>query len=191
VKAVDAEKNTITIADMQWKPETGKDLPGAGGEDTFPVAKDAGIEIDDKPGQLAGLPVGTQVGLGLYVDRKTVRRMNAGGPGVEGVVKAVDAEKSTITIGETRWLPGTGKDLPASGGEETFSAAKDARVEIDGKAGKLAGLPAGTQVRLNLSVDRKTVNRIQGQGPGAGGMVKAVDAGGKGSINRGPAANSE
>jgi RNA polymerase sigma factor (sigma-70 family) len=178
VKAVDAEKNTITITDTRWNSGTGKDLPGDGGEETFPVAKDAGIEIDGKPGKLAALPAGTQVTLKLSVDRKSVRWIGAQGPGVDGVVKAVDAEKSTITIAEMRWLPGTGKDLPADGGEETFAVAKDAKIEIDGKPAKLAALSTGTQVRLNhLSVDRKTVLMISAQGPGVGGMVKAVDAG--------------
>src|SRR5262249_25807842 len=120
---------------------------------------------------------GVWVALGLCVDQKTTRSINAAGPSLSGVVKAVDAEKSTVTLADTQWRPGSGKDLPADGGESTFPVAKDASIVIDGKPGKLAGLPLGTQVTLSMGLDRKTARGISAEGlQPPGGLVKAVDA---------------
>ena len=58
------------------------------------------------------------------------------------MVKAVDAEKNTITLTEQE-------------GEKTFAVAKDAAIEIDGKPGKLAGIPPGVFVSVNLSVRKE------------------------------------
>jgi RNA polymerase sigma factor (sigma-70 family) len=55
VSAVDAQKHTITIGDK-----------------TYPVAKDANIQVDGKTVRLAGVPTGISVSLRLNVDRKTV-----------------------------------------------------------------------------------------------------------------------
>jgi hypothetical protein len=177
VKAVDAEKNTLTITDTLWDRHIGKQFPiDRGGEHTFALAKDVNIEIDGKPGKLAAVPTGVCVQLGLYADQKTARSLGAGGPQVTGFLKAVDAEKNTLTIVDTLWNRGTGKNLPADDGDETtFSVAKDASVHIDGKPGKLAGLPTRVHVHLSLCVDQKTAQRIQVAGPQAKGVVKAVD----------------
>jgi hypothetical protein len=65
-------------------------------------------------------------------------------------VKAVDAEKNTITVDD-----------------KTFAVAKDGVIVIDGKPGqlKLAELPMGTSVNLTLRVDQKTVGFIQAKAP--------------------------
>jgi RNA polymerase sigma factor (sigma-70 family) len=139
VKAVDVEKGTITFADKASPDVAGK---------TFPVARDASLSIDGKPGKLADLPKGALVNLGLCVHRKTARRVTAQGSQVSGVVKAVDAKKNTITVGE-----------------KTYTVARDASIAIDDKPGKLAGLPAGATVSLSLRVDQKTVGRIQANSP--------------------------
>ena len=84
-------------------------------------------------------------------------------------MKAVDAEKSTITVDEKAKTAVAGK---------TFTVAKDANIVIDGKSGKLANLPPGSYVNLNFCVDRQTVGTIIAQGPPVPGVgvVKAVDA---------------
>jgi hypothetical protein len=147
VKAVDADRNTITLGDYPQQPA---DLV----DKTLPVARDAFLWIDEQPGKLAGVPPGTfLLGLVLSVDQKTVRGITARGPEFQNVlVTAVDAEKNTITV-----------DMNGEG-EKTFAVARDAKIEIDGKAGKLAGLPKEATVTLALSVDRKTVRWVQAKG---------------------------
>jgi hypothetical protein len=131
VKALDAARNTVTIAVK-------------GGSETFTLLKDADIEIDGKPAKLGDVPVGTNVTLYLTV---RVGSLQATGAHVPGHVKSVDAAKSTLTL--------TNKS-----GDQTFEVAKDARIAIDGKLSKLADLKEGMSVELQLSVDRKSVVRI-------------------------------
>jgi hypothetical protein len=152
VKAADAEKNTLTVARKE-------------GETTFPVAKDAVIVVDGKPGKLAGILKEASVNMTLSADQKTARRIDAEGPTFGGVVKAVDAEKNTLTVARKE-------------DETTFPVAKDARIRIDGKEPcRLADLPTGARVNVTLSVDQKTARRIDAEGPPLGtGAVKAVDA---------------
>src|SRR4029077_1148008 len=117
------------------------------GEKTFTLARDARIVVDGKPGTLAGVPAGAFVTLNLLVDQKTAWSLRAGGALVPTfgtvLVKAVDADKNTITIKERE-------------DEKTFTLAKDANIVVDGKPGKLSGIPVGAFVTLNLFVDQKT-----------------------------------
>jgi hypothetical protein len=135
VKAVDADKRTITFDDRAKAEVAGK---------TFTVATDALIAIDGKPGKLTDLPAGAYVSGKLCVDQQTVGTIHAQGPNVSGVIKAVDTEKNTVTVDDT-----------------TYAVAKDAVIVIDGKLGPLAALPAGANSNLTLHVDRKTVGMIQ------------------------------
>jgi RNA polymerase sigma factor (sigma-70 family) len=139
VKAVDVEKRTITFADTARAEVAGK---------TYPVAKDALITIDGKPGKLTELPTGAYVNLRLAVDQQTARHVNAQGPAASGVVKAVDAAKNTVTVGDA-----------------TYTVAKDAVIVIDGQRGQLAGLPTGASVSLRLHVDQRTVGMIHAKAP--------------------------
>ncbi len=166
VKAVDVEKGTITFDDKARAEVAGK---------TFRVAPDAFIVIDGKPSKLAGLPGGAFVNLTFAVDRETIRHVNAQGPQISdcsgSMVKAVDAEKGTITFDDKARVELAGK---------TFAVAPDACIMIDGKPGKLAGLPAGAFVNLNLSVDRQTIRYLSAAGQTllcdcGGSTVKAVD----------------
>jgi RNA polymerase sigma factor (sigma-70 family) len=181
VKAVDAQQGTLTLADSVWNRGTGKGLPEDGTEHSFRVPKGAAVEIDDRPGELAGLPSGAWVALSLSVDQKTARSIRGHAPNVSGVLQAVDAEKGALTITDSQWNRGLGKDLPEDGGESAFTVARGAAVEIDGKPGKLADLPVGRTVALRLCVDCKTVRGIHAAGPGVSGAVKEVDAG-KGAL---------
>jgi hypothetical protein len=139
VKAVDAEKGTITFDDKGPADVAGK---------TFTVAPDANIVIDSKRGKLAELPSGAFVNLTLSAQRTTARHVFAQGPRIGGVVKAVDAQKSTITVDD-----------------RTFSVAKDVIIGLDNKRCNLPGLPSGATVKLSLRVDRKTVAMIHARAP--------------------------
>src|SRR5262249_6445808 len=118
VKTVNAEKHTITL------------FPDArGAENTFRVAKDARIEIDGKPGKVAGLPPGVTVTLSMFVDHNTAGSIQATGPQVIGFLKAFDAQKNTITVAGTQWNRWLGKQLPIDrGGDNTFTLGTDADV---------------------------------------------------------------
>jgi len=150
LKAVDVTNNTVTFGDKAPADAAGK---------TFTVVKDTFISIDGKPAKLAGIPTGANVNVNLYVDQQTVHGLSAEGGQVTGLVKAVDAEKNTITINDT-----------------TYPVAPDAHIGIDLKPGKLAGVPVGANVTLNLQVDQQTVLRICAEGSSVFGTVKAVDA---------------
>jgi RNA polymerase sigma factor (sigma-70 family) len=155
VEAVDAEKNALTV--------THRD-----GETTFRLTRDAKIDIDNKPGTLAGLPKGANVTLSQFVDPKTAGNLQAAGRWYFGApVKAVDAGRNTITVADKE-------------GDKTFAVAPDAFILVDGKPRKLDGVPAGAFVNLGLGVDQATARSIGADGPYLGGcggsLVKAVDA---------------
>jgi hypothetical protein len=116
------------------------------------VARDAEIQIDGKPAGLTGLPAGARVDVGLSVDRKAVRVIRAEGPAWRVVVKAVDADKGTITFDDEK--------APAELAGRTFPVPEDADIQIDGKPVKLTVLQPGVGVTVRLSVDRKTVRGI-------------------------------
>jgi RNA polymerase sigma factor (sigma-70 family) len=149
VKSVDAAQNTITFDETK----TPSDLAGK----TIPLAKDATISVDWKPGRLAAIPAGANISLTLTVDQKAIRIIAAGGwqIGVQGnaVVDSVDADKNTITV-----------DINGEG-HKTFPVAPDASIVIDGKPGKLAGVLKEAPVLLTLRVDQKTVGRIEAKSP--------------------------
>src|SRR5260370_71642 len=72
-------------------------------------------------------------------------------------------------------------DGPLKGAAYEYAVARDASVEIRSKPVKLADLPVGTEVDLNLSVDWKTARGIYEGGPREivgmqWGDVKAVNA---------------
>jgi hypothetical protein len=120
---------------------------------------------------LSGIPAGARVELSLAVDL-TVRRIQAAGREFQGVlVKAVDADRNTITIDDDK--------APPEVAGITFPVARDAGIVIDGKPGKLAGIPKGAYLNpLTLSVDQKTARGIQAEGsPRVFGEVQAVDPG--------------
>ena len=135
VKSVDAEKRTITFDDKARAAVAGK---------TFTVAPDANISIDGGPGSLSQVTAGTYVSLTLLVDQVTVGTVRAQGPGLSGVVKAVDTTAMTVTVGD-----------------KTYPVARGAIVVVDGKQTTLAALAAGRNVNVNLRVDLKTVGMIQ------------------------------
>lgn len=152
IKSVDAATNTLTI--------THRD-----GATTCKVASDAHIDIDGKSGALAGLPVGANVILCQFAEDRSCRSLQASGASVFAAVKSVDTDKNSITV----------SGGPADG--KTFRVTPDTQITIDGKQGKLAGIPAGATLHaLTLCVDQQTVRGINAEGPGLHHVeVKAVD----------------
>jgi RNA polymerase sigma factor (sigma-70 family) len=175
IKAVDAARRTVTVA--AWANKKGEGERAL----TIQVADDTRLTISDGKAKgklpqteartLADLPVGAVVTARLSVDEKVAGSLDVRGPEVRGVVKAVDADKRRLTVQ-------SGKDS-----EQTFTIPADlAIVRGDGKKGqaglvKLADVPAGAQVSVQLSPDQKTVVSLTAEGASLFGTVKAVDAG--------------
>jgi RNA polymerase sigma factor (sigma-70 family) len=175
VKAVDAERNTVTFSGDEYARGSPHRQPAAVAGKTLPVAPGANIVIDGKPGKLAGLPPGAFVTVHLLADQKTVGSLDAAGPDLGGCggspVKAVDTARNTVTFDD--------KAPPDIAGK-TFTVARDAFIVIDGKPGTLAAVAPGCHVSLVLRVDGQTAGRLNAQGPSnvcdcGGSLVKAVD----------------
>jgi RNA polymerase sigma factor (sigma-70 family) len=167
VKAVDAATNMLTVAHRE-------------GEDTFTVAKDANVSIDGKLARLAALPTGANITLSQFVDPKTARDIQASGSWWPGVlVKAVDAEKRTVTFTADEYVRGSVHRQPREVAGKTMPVAQDAHIVVDGKPGNLAALPPGAFVVVHLCADQKTVGSLDATGPDLGGhggsLVKAID----------------
>ncbi len=75
----------------------------------------------------------------------------------QGVVKALDVSKNTITLTIRR----RGKDI-----DQTFALTRNVRVQVAGRAADLSGVNAGMQAALKLSKDKKAVVEIkEAKGP--------------------------
>jgi hypothetical protein len=163
-KAVDGGSGAITIADNGPKEIAGK---------TLVVAPQAGITIDGAAAKLAGVPIGAFVNLGLTTDFRTVLHLQAEGPTLAGCggseASAIDAVNHTVTFAARG---------PAEVAGKTFRIAQNVGLQMDGRPGKLADLPAGSYLNIPLAVDRQTVRSIWATGPPVPGfgVVKAVDA---------------
>ncbi len=164
IKAVDAAKRSVTV---ETRPARGDD---AAEERVVTIAKEAIVVIDDgkgrklsvKDAKLADLPVGSAVMARLSVDRNFVMMLRAEGPMLFGMLKGVDADKGTITIGVSK--------SRTEFDEKTFTLTKGALVTLDGKAAKLADLKAeenGPFLQLRLTLDQKTVQSVQARMPGS------------------------
>jgi RNA polymerase sigma factor (sigma-70 family) len=177
VKAIDADKHTITVT-------VGVDKKKETEEQTFTLASDVKVTLQDNltkdqpppAGKVADLTEGTGVALQLSVDKKSVVAISAHGPGLQGTVKSVDASKDSLTIGTKD------KKGPV---EHTVTLAKGAKVLLnDGltkgtpdQEGKLSELSEGTSVLVQLSVDRKSALSVRVQGASVSGTLKGIDNG--------------
>lgn len=175
---VDNKKGIIAISVQ--KEGKGKETE----EKTFILSKDVKVTLMDiltkeKPlpmGAIGDVTIGTPVSLQLTEDKKTVVAISARGPGMHGGIKEVDAEKGTITI--------TYKD-GSGAAEKTLTVEKGARILLsDGlkkdeapKEAKLSDLKAGTQVHIQLTVDRKRALSVQPLGKSVQGTLKGIDKG--------------
>ncbi|HJZ93203.1 MAG TPA: sigma-70 family RNA polymerase sigma factor [Gemmataceae bacterium] len=181
LKAADATRNTITASVSTHKGEPPADT-------TFKIARNARLEIDDgqpkdktKPATeptLADLPANAQVTLRLSADRKVVGSIRAEGLTVSGTVKALDADKNTITItvGGKKGEPGEDKSFTVAANVPVY--IDDGKVKDKKKAESLGDLPVGSTVTLRLSLDQKSVVSVRAEGGSVQGSVKSVDAAG-------------
>jgi hypothetical protein len=162
LKAVDAEKSTLTLEEKE-------------GSKTFSVGKDArvlideskGVKVPPRDGKLADLTPGAVVTVRLSLDQKSVVQVQAAGASVQGVVKAVDAGKNSLTVAVF-----LAKGEPPT--DTTFALADDAKVWIDGKESKLADLPVESHVTVKLSVNQKTAVTVNAEGSAVWGVVKGT-----------------
>jgi hypothetical protein len=175
VQAVDASHHTLTL-------HPGKQTPGP---QTFTVAADVKVFLDDGTGDRLGFHEGKLVDLGegapvvfrLREDRRVVR-IWVEGPTVQGTLKAADPAGGTITV-----TVALVKGEPAA--DRTFAVARKAQVFLDDgrphdksrptRPPGLADLPANAVVFLKLSADRKRVGSIRAEGQTVTGVVKALD----------------
>jgi hypothetical protein len=178
VKAVDVGTGSITLS------VGGGRQPAA--ENTFIIGKDTEIAIGDgtgrrfgfREGKLGDLAPGTLVAVALSDDQKQVESIVAEGPALRGVIKGVEAGKSTITV---TLSAGRGKQAEE---EKTLIVGPNAEIAIDDgrarrfsvKEGKLSDLAAGALVSVKLAVDQKHVESLLAEGPNLSGIVKGVDA---------------
>ncbi|MBI1830364.1 MAG: hypothetical protein HYR84_02800 [Planctomycetes bacterium] len=162
VKTVDAKKRLVTVI---IRPARGDE---AGEERTLAIAKDATVLTDDgkgrrlslKQAKLDDVPIGAMVMAKLSVDQSFVMMLRAEGPAMMGMLKAIDADKRTITIA----IPRGRNDVE----EKTLSVAKDARVTFDGKETKLGDLKPGENgpfVQVRLTLNQQAVQAVMAQTP--------------------------
>ncbi|HKB42697.1 MAG TPA: hypothetical protein VKD72_40080, partial [Gemmataceae bacterium] len=146
LEAVDADKLSVTISTFTRQT-------GASTDKSYPVAKDAKVMQDGKEVKLGELKKGARATLMLSADQKSVVSVSVSGNTTQVPLKAVDADKNTITItAETR----QGKV------DRTYQVAKDAKVTVDGKEARLADLKAGTVMLLTFSAeDANTIVQVR------------------------------
>jgi beta-lactamase regulating signal transducer with metallopeptidase domain len=163
LKAADAAARTLTVSVAAGKGEPAEDR-------TFTLAEQAAILVDGAAGKLSELPPDTVVILKLSLDQKEVAGVLAEGPKIQGTLKALDADKRTLTIHVVKTKGEPGED-------RTIDVAKSVKVTLDKSSGELADLPTDVVVTVRLSVDQKQVASIHVEGPTYHGEVKVVDAG--------------
>jgi RNA polymerase sigma factor (sigma-70 family) len=140
IQAVDVGKHTVATRRISW---------GFDGEVTeakaveVQVAKDVQVTINDKAARLADLKPDMKVSLQLSAVQELVLAIRAYGAKVDGVLKSVDARNNTLSV----TLPSA--QMTAEG----VAVAREAKVVIDGKEGKLSDLRAGMRVTLHMSAE--------------------------------------
>jgi RNA polymerase sigma factor (sigma-70 family) len=125
VEAFNENENSLTIQTVK-QPDGKK----------FDVEKTAWILVDGKKAKFADLKAKMKVALNVSLKKQTVFAIQATGPKVDGILKAIDIDRRTLTFGAKR-----------------FDLAADVAVTINGKAGQLAGVRAGMQVTLQMAAD--------------------------------------
>jgi RNA polymerase sigma factor (sigma-70 family) len=156
VKGIDPGKNTLTLSVLRSKTEPVE-------EKTFDVPRDVSLQIDGKEAKLADVPLESSATFKMGADQKSIAAIYVAGPGAFGEVKAVDAANGSIT-------------LASKAGEHTYAVGKEARISIDDKAGTLADVPVGAQVKAQLSADQKAILSLGAGGASIKGTLKGVDA---------------
>jgi hypothetical protein len=134
VKAVDADKGTITVT--------------VGDKDqTLTVAKDVKLSLGKKVMELKDVKEGTAVT--LTTDNDKVTAIKTTPTGIKATIKSVDADKKTITV--------TIDDK-----EKTFTVSDKVKLALGKKVKELKDIEAGTSVLLQTDKKNKdTVTNIK------------------------------
>jgi hypothetical protein len=152
VSAIDA--NSITLENGGGR---GTDVKS----ETYTMGKDVKVYYRvPSPGQVRGasesLPltiadVAVKANVTVQLDdaRKVVQSIDISLITMHGAVQSVDAVKRTVLV------------RPARGDDVDLTIAKDARVIVNGQAGKLDAVTVGADVHLTLSPDRSKVLVLQ------------------------------
>jgi len=183
LKSVDAGKHTLTVFVAGGG---GREREAAAAEQTFTVAKDAEIVVDEGRGRffavkeikLADLAEGALVTLQLSLDKKTVHNILAEGPTFSGTIKELDAGKKTLTL-VLRQPRGddAGETMTVNVPEDTLILLDDGRGRrLSVKAGKLADVPVGAAAVIRLTADQQFATTVRVEGPTLAGLLKGVDA---------------
>ncbi len=185
VKAVDAKAGTITLASGGGR-ETAPD------EKTYSLAKNVEVCINTagfagfrggaffKEAKLADVTTGTTVGLVLTADQKLVDAIIAEEAVVRGILKSVDAQKKTLSVG---MIVSGGREQPAGENVATYTVNADTEIAIDDgrgrrfsiQEGKLEDLAQGATVTLRLTLDKKNVTSVLAEGATVFGVLKEID----------------
>jgi hypothetical protein len=186
ILSVDADKGTLVVRGVRDGDSGEKPFNLSRGVKVLVEGKDAKL-ADLKPGMRVNLKVeegtGDVVGITLVaIGRRPVERGEREGdrpregegprrgPTVRALIRSVDSAKNSLTA---TIVEREGETI----GDRTLEVAPNVEIAIDGRASKLADLPAGSNVWLVMSADRKTVLGVRAEGPMQRGRVKAVDAG--------------
>lgn len=151
IRAVDAGANSIRVSADGLPP-------------SVPVARDAKVIIEGKPGKLEDVKPSSRVVVTFSADQKSVVAIEVGAAGGDegdegarerrravtvGSLKAVDPAKNTLTLivrGEAQQI------------EKTFTVSDRARISLgDERPAKLEDLKPDMRLRLTLGDDRTTV----------------------------------
>jgi hypothetical protein len=179
LKGVDGRKHTVTVQGIKQ----------FSGEKTLELARGVKVLLSDgtdektgfREGKVGDLKEGALVTLRVSGSGQVIA-IRVEGPTVQGILKAVDVDRRTITA----TVALSKVEAPA---DRTFVVARNVRLEVEGwdkgktpaKKGPLADLPVGALVTLKLSVDGTAVGGLRAEGPTVWGSLEAVDAG-KGTL---------
>jgi hypothetical protein len=141
VQSRNTGKNTITTKQVSTGLFGGDVIADKDSE--VNVAKDVQVIISGKAATFDDLKPNMKVTLQKSAVKELVLGIKAYGAKVDGVLKSVDAEKNTVSV----------NILNAQMTAERVSVAKDAKVVIDGKEGKLSDLKTGMRVTLQMSAE--------------------------------------
>jgi hypothetical protein len=109
----------------------------------YDLQRAAWVKVNGKKAKLGDLKVKMKVALRVSTGKPVVVGVIAAGPKVVGVVKAVNADRRTLSFG----IPET----PLSA--DDITVARNAAVVIDGKTGTLTDLRAGMLVTVQMSAE--------------------------------------
>jgi hypothetical protein len=117
-------------------------------KETYKLDKTAKVLIDGKKAKFTDLKTKMKVTLQMSVIKRRVMTIDVKGPKVDGVLKAIDEKKRTLSM----------TIVGPQEGAEAIAIAEDAPIHIDGKQGKLSDLQTGMPVTVQMSA--KTDERV-------------------------------